>query len=384
MRALLVNTGLLGHGSLARLLREEWGAAATGIEATHLDLSAPLSTPERVFRRLACAGPRPGSAGGALTLARFRHELHAGVLAARRIRALERRGGAWDVLHFHTQAAAWASVGRMRRTPSDESFDATQHLAAGDARGLARADHAPNAARDRRVFRAAAALVATSRWAADDLARELPELSVPVEVLPFPVRVAAFGAGWAAERAGRAGHEPVRALFIGGDFPRKGGPELLRAWTEGGLSAVATLTLVTDWPLDAGALPPGVRVVRGVRAYSPEWAGLWRAADLFVMPTRAEAFGIVFQEAAAAQLPVVSTRIAAVPEIVADGETGVLVPPGDPRALAEAVRALAADPARRRAMGEAARRRVAGRADIGVYVRRLGEVLRRAAGRPRG
>ena len=49
------------------------------------------------------------------------------------------------------------------------------------------------------------------------------------------------------------------------------------------------------------------------------------------MPTRNEAFGLVFQEAAAAGLPAIGTRLNAIPEIVADGETGILVHPGHVR-----------------------------------------------------
>ncbi|HEX8694934.1 MAG TPA: glycosyltransferase family 4 protein [Longimicrobium sp.] len=380
LRALFVNSGLLGHATLARLMPEAL-AADPGIEAVHVLLSDPLSTPERVVRRLLCAGPPGGTALAAALLARFRRELHIGLLAARRIAALERRGERFDVLHFHTQAAAWASVRRMRRTPAIVSLDATQALAAREAAGaLGRLDHAPGAARDRAVFRAAAAIVATSRWAADDLARGLPEAAGRVHVLHFPVRLAGFDPGWARERARRAGGGPVRVLFMGGDFPRKGGWELLQAWRRGGLAASARLTLATDWRLDEGALPEGVAVRRGVAAYTPAWYALWREADLFAMPTRGEAFGIVFQEAAAAGLPVVATRINAVPEIVRDGVDGVLVDPGDVDALAAALGSLVTDPERRLAMGLSARRRVEDDS-VERYGQRLAALVREVAGR---
>ena len=66
---------------------------------------------------------------------------------------------------------------------------------------------------------------------------------------------------------------------------------------------------MTDWPLDATVLPPGVKNIRGVRPYTSAWRDLWRRADLFVMPTRHEAFGMVFQEAAVAGIPAIATRI---------------------------------------------------------------------------
>lgn len=78
---------------------------------------------------------------------------------------------------------------------------------------------------------------------------------------------------------------------------------------------------------------------------------------LFVLPSRTEGLGLVAVEAMAAGRPVVATRTGGIPEVVADGETGLLVPPGDPAALAKAIRRLLADPERARAMGTAGRER---------------------------
>jgi alpha-maltose-1-phosphate synthase len=383
IRALFVNSGILGHASVARLIREA-AARDHGVDATHLDLSENLTTGERIVRRAMCFGPRPGSSGAAsLLMPRFRHEMHAGVQAARRISRLEKAMGRFDVIHFHPQPTAWASLRRMRRTPSIVSIDTTQRLAGGEApAGLARLDYAPNVARDRKVFRAAAAIVATSRWAADDLLADDPDLAGRTRVLPYPVPLDGFDARWIEARHARAAADPsapARVLFIGGDFPRKGGPELLAAWRAGGFASRATLTLVTDWPGADADLPPGVTVRRGVRAYTPEWLAAWRDADLFVMPTRGEAFGMVFQEAAAAGLPSVGTRIGAVPEIVGDGVTGLLVQPGDARALAAALGRLIREAPLRAQMGSAARHRIERTASFERYAARLGEIIRTAA-----
>ena len=119
--------------------------------------------------------------------------------------------------------------------------------------------------------------------------------------------------------------------------------------------------------------------------------------DLFVLASVTEPFGLVLAEAQAVGLPCVATRVGGVPEVVAEGETGLLVPARDPEALAQAVLGLLRDPGLRRRMGRAARRRVREHfsiermvADVeGVYAALLrGGALgvteedRRAPGRP--
>jgi glycosyltransferase involved in cell wall biosynthesis len=83
----------------------------------------------------------------------------------------------------------------------------------------------------------------------------------------------------------------------------------------------------------------------------------YRQADVFVSPSLSEAFGMSILEAMASGLPAVVSRVGGMPEIVADGDTGLVVPPDDPHALGDAVASLLEDPVRRVAMGEAGRRR---------------------------
>ena len=88
----------------------------------------------------------------------------------------------------------------------------------------------------------------------------------------------------------------------------------------------------------------------GVRDDVP---AVMRAIDLFVMGSLWEGFGLVFLEAMAAGRPIVATRVSAVPEVVQEGATGLLVPPRDPEALAEAMLALLNDRERAQQMGAA-------------------------------
>ncbi len=91
-------------------------------------------------------------------------------------------------------------------------------------------------------------------------------------------------------------------------------------------------------------------IFTGVRDDVPD---IMAAADLFVMASLWEGFGLVFLEAMAAGKPVVATRVSAVPEVVEDGRTGLLVPPKDPKALADAMSTMLTDVERARQMGEA-------------------------------
>jgi glycosyltransferase involved in cell wall biosynthesis len=97
-------------------------------------------------------------------------------------------------------------------------------------------------------------------------------------------------------------------------------------------------------------------------------------ARCFCLPTVQEGFGLVFAEAMAAGLPVVACRAAAVPEVVRDGETGLLVPPRTPAALAAALERMLGDDGLRKEMGMAGRTRVEA-LDLVPVARRFLEVL---------
>ena len=105
------------------------------------------------------------------------------------------------------------------------------------------------------------------------------------------------------------------------------------------------------------------------------------ALDVFVLPSWTEGMPITVLEAMAHRKPVVATPVGGTPELVVDGETGVLVPPRDPEALAEALRALVADPQRARGLGEAGYARVSERFTVERMTTRVLEVYDEVAGR---
>jgi glycosyltransferase involved in cell wall biosynthesis len=93
------------------------------------------------------------------------------------------------------------------------------------------------------------------------------------------------------------------------------------------------------------------------------------------MPARHEAFGIVYEEAGASGIPAIGGDINAVPEIIRDGSTGFLVPPGDRERLVRALRTLVDSSVLRERMGCAARQFIEQRAAVPVYAARLGSII---------
>jgi glycosyltransferase involved in cell wall biosynthesis len=106
---------------------------------------------------------------------------------------------------------------------------------------------------------------------------------------------------------------------------------------------------------------------------------LFRAADAALLSSSWENFPHTVVEALAVGTPVVSTAVGGVPEVVTDGENGLLVPPGDPAALADALARLLDDDALRERLGRAAAPSVAGLAEEATFARIEEELLRAAA-----
>ena len=126
----------------------------------------------------------------------------------------------------------------------------------------------------------------------------------------------------------------------------------------------------------------------GVRGSVVHFAGIRRdvprlmaASDAFAMASRWEGLGLVFLEAMATSLPVLSTNVSAIPEVVVDGETGVLVAPDDAGALAAAMVKLAGDAERRAALGRAGRARVVERFGLDRMVDETLAIYRDVLGR---
>ncbi len=235
--------------------------------------------------------------------------------------------------------------------------------------------HNDNTFRDNRAVRAAQRLLdnATARLCArivavsDDTRRSLERQGYP----PGSIVVVRNGVEPPGPRSGRLRAElglPAEVPVIGtvGRLSAaKGHEDLLAALASLSHSDAVAVLVGTDHEhggafrrhLEELAASLGVRDRVVFAGYRPDAAELIGDLDVFVLPSWIEGLPLTVLEAMAHGVPVVATRVGGVPEIVADGETGLLVPSRDVQALAGALGALLDDPGRARRLGEAGRER---------------------------
>jgi glycosyltransferase involved in cell wall biosynthesis len=279
-----------------------------------------------------------------------------------------------DVLHTHTLVAGnvlGRLAGRLARVPVVSHLHIENHFRRETAPALRRLDSW--------TARLCAGLVAVS----EDTRRAYERQGYPagrIEVVYNGVDVA-DGAGPAGVRAEL--DVPAEAPLLG-EVARlcdvKGQRELIEALAE--LPEARLVLVGVDLEqggayreaLERDAERLGVRsrvVFAGRRSDVPR---VLDELDVFVLPSWTEGLPVVVLEAMAHGRAVVATAVGGTPEVVADGETGLLVPPRSPRALADALRRVLDDDELRRRLGEAGRRRVADRFTTASMTRRVLEL----------
>ena len=176
-----------------------------------------------------------------------------------------------------------------------------------------------------------------------------------------------------ANQAPREQKASLRVGFAGQWSAGKGVPELLDAWTEVKTSFPAADLLLAGgpglWKRDQE--PPGTREsearVRGMEQKRlllsvgviprPKMPQFWNSMDIAVVPSLSEAFGLSALEALACGVPVIASAVGGLKEIVVDDRCGLLVPPGDPAALARALCTMLTDESLRARLSAGARLR---------------------------
>jgi len=283
-----------------------------------------------------------------------------------------------DVVHVHEPLVP--AVGLSAARTDVAPVVATFHAWSSDVRAYRFARPL-----GRRVLDGLAASLAVSDAAARYHAAALGVDPGRFEVVPNGVEVARFAA--VPERRVGGGDDPETLLFVGRLEPRKGLATLIRAFVRLRTDRPGVRLLVVGEGSERArceaALPAAMRQdVRFLgRVDDAALVAAYAEADLYVSPAiGGESFGIVLLEAMAAGRPVVASDLPGYRSVVTPGRDGVLVPAGDPGALATAVAALLDDPDRRVQMIEAGRATAAAH-DWPAVATRLRAVYERVLGR---
>ena len=225
------------------------------------------------------------------------------------------------------------------------------------------------------AIRESDAVTAVSAWLRDATVEQLALDGRPIEVIPNfvdPERYARVRGTAGARRWARPGEKIV--IHVSNFRPVKRVMDVLEVFLAIRKAMPARLLLVGDGPdrakLESRCRAEGccdvVTFLGQLQAVEEVLAG----ADLFLLPSENESFGLAGLEALACEVPVVGARIGGIPEVVDDGETGLLYPVGDVRAMAAGAIALLSDPERHAAFARRARERSVERFAESVVVAR--------------
>ncbi len=272
-----------------------------------------------------------------------------GVLAMRR----ELRDGGYDVVHIHEPVVPLLGWDALCSTAPELPLVGTFHTYSENTltNGIA------NVLGARRRMNHLHVRIAVSEAAAWTARRFY---GGRYRIVPNGVHLGEARDGSLAEPDPRAASGgPLRILFIGQAVERKGLPVLLRAFEALREQVPATLTLVGADPDEVAHMMLDDRGVHALGKVSEarKLAELAGAEVLCAPSLHGESFGMVLTEALAAATPVIASDIPGYRDVVRDGIDGLLTPPGDALALAEALRSLALDPAARTNIAIAARER---------------------------
>lgn len=230
---------------------------------------------------------------------------------------------------------------------------------------------------EREALERARLTVYTSEWAADGARKACPARAGDIVVIPMGANLDPVPAP-PPPRAFPAAE--LKLLFIGVDWENKGGPVAHAALQELKRRGIRARLVVCGCPVPAAFSDPDLVPEGFLDKRDPQQRerliGHLRTADIFILPTRFEAFGIAFCEAAAYGLPALGPRTGGVPTIIVDGVTGFLLPPAaDGVAYALAVEELVQHPERWQRMRGAARARFEQHFTWDAFVARLMDQL---------
>jgi alpha-maltose-1-phosphate synthase len=279
--------------------------------------------------------------------------------------------GSADLVHSHTWYANLAGhlAALLYGVPHVVTMHSLEPLRPWKAEQLG-GGYALSSWCERVAAESAAVVVAVSAGMRSDVLATYPAIPADrVRVIRNGIDTSEYSPDPATDVLARHGVDPARpsVVFVGRITRQKGVPVLLKAGQQ--LDPAAQLVLCAGQPdtaelaAEVTGLVAALRAERSGVVWLPETLPqreiiqLLSHATVFACPSLYEPLGIVNLEAMACGTAVVASRVGGIPEVVSDGETGLLVPPDDPGALADALNSLLRDPGRAHAMGALGRER---------------------------
>lgn len=315
----------------------------------------------------------------------FNWSVKGGLVARNRVRALEHAGKQFDAALFHHQMLPLWLFDFRKRVPTVITTDATPAL--HDVYGKWYNKHQSSKIWcigrikkyfTRSVYSDAEYILPFSDWVKTSLMEEYMVPEEKICVIPPGINFKLWNNP--PDRTADAAARQFTVLFVGGQFLRKGGDLLAAIATRPEFKDVKFNIVTQEF---IGEPPPNITVYSNVQPNSELMRELYKTADVFILPTRADFHSWVSLEAMTMELPVITTDVGAMHEIVDEGKSGFIVPVDDTEAMVERLLRLRADPAMRARFGKAGRKIVEEKFDLLKNIELTIELMKKAADKRR-
>ncbi len=302
-----------------------------------------------------------------------------------RIHALYRTGVQFDAAFYFQHTIVTFLYRLRRRVPHLIAMDGTPLWYAENELWYAHPHFNPASAMARvkrritqSVYGGAYRLLPMSFGVKKSLIRDYHINEERVDVVPPGIDLAKWNGPDRTASHGQEPGRPLNVIFVGADYVRKGGDVL---------AAVASMEEFRNVHFHfvtktfTGTPAPNIFVHSDMSINGNSLIELYRGADIFVLPTRADSHSLASLEAMAMGLPVITTPVGGIVDIVKEGETGLLVPPDDLRTLMDRLRLLLCNPDLRLQLGRNGRAHVEEKFNLERNAARIVDLLNEAAAR---
>ncbi len=297
-----------------------------------------------------------------------------------RLHNFERAGIRFDASYFFQQTIITFLPRFRKRVPYILAMDSTPLYCANRGFWYTHPHFDPDSRMSRiktsitkSVYEGAFCLLPLSHGVKDSLINDYGIQEEKIVVVPPGINLC----NWMVpDRSVRSSNHSLRVLFVGADYVRKGGDLLASLASEERFSNIEFHFVSKNY---SGPIAQNIVVHDTLSPNDPTLISLYHSADIFCLPTRADTHSIATLEAMACGLPVVTTTVGGIADIILDGETGYAVPAGESDLLRQRLLTLAESYDLRLRMGLSGRKRVEQDFNLDTIARQVVELLSRAA-----